>query len=115
MNPTYLNEVKDLGYFNSEFVSRLKLLFKSVKLTTKSKSNSFLICLPIEEADLNFLGMILIPIDEHNQIEKSRVRFLSIYKIKEEDFHEVAYKYLNEIILNWLYYLNERSYLGLVS
>jgi len=54
--------------------------------------------------------MALIPIDEHNQIEKSRVRFLSIYKVKDEDFLSIAYKYLNEIILNWVYYLNECPY-----
>jgi len=99
-----------LGYFNSDFVSRLKSMFKSVKVTTKTRSSAFSICIPIEEAHLNFLGMALIPIDEHNQIEKSRVRFLSIYKVKDEDFLSVAYKYLNEIIINWIYYMNESPY-----
>lgn len=59
---------------------------------------------------MNFLGMMLIPIDEHNQIEKSRLRFLSIYKVKDEDFLYILYKYLNEIIVNWAYYLIESPY-----
>ncbi|EAR82920.2 hypothetical protein TTHERM_01068230 (macronuclear) [Tetrahymena thermophila SB210] len=109
-NPDFLKDIKDLQCFDHFFLEQLKWMFKMTKFTHRDRYNSYSILIPIQEDSVNFQGALLISINEKNQIDPEKIKCISINEVDEQNFISIMYTYLNEIILNWVYYLNEQPY-----
>ncbi|KAL4486828.1 hypothetical protein ABPG72_006660 [Tetrahymena utriculariae] len=109
-NPDYLKDIKDLQCFDHIFLDQLKWMFKLTKFTHRDRYNSYCILIPIQEDSINFQGALLISINEKNQIDPDKIKCISINEVDEYNFISVMYTYINEILLNWVYYLNEQPY-----
>lgn len=82
-----------------------------MRFSERDRFGSSVVFLPISKPSLNFVGALLLSINERDQIEVEKVKLMSFFKMNDEqEFASILYFYINEIIFNWIYFVNQSGY-----